>query len=251
MSLVEREWIDIADPTNSNHTWRFDVTFLLSNWSCIFGSGCQGIYEEKTPHLSEGCCSFGAHFYDENDRNNVEDAALDLDSSIWQYIDLGRKIGVTARDGKEFRTRLVDGACIFLNRVGFSTGPGCALHFHAQKSGNHFSQVKPIVCWQVPLAREEHEDENGILTTRVTEFKRTSWGDGGEDLAWWCTEDPKAFEGSSALYQSMEEELRLIVGDIVYEELAKYLSSHSEVVKHPTQKLIQIQPSMNSRNVNL
>ena len=42
------------------------------------------------------------------------------------------KRGVWKKVGKDdYRTRLVDGACVFLNRPGFPTGPGCALHQHA------------------------------------------------------------------------------------------------------------------------
>lgn len=240
MSLVQREWVNIADPSDANHTWIFDVTFLLSHWECIFGRGCQGIYDQPTEQLCEGCCSYGAHFHDENDKTNVIDAALDLDSSTWQYIDVGRRKGVVARDGSEYRTRLVDGACIFLNRVGFPTGPGCALHFHSIKTGEHFSHVKPVVCWQVPLAREEHEDEYGKRTTRITEFSRSSWGDGGDDFAWWCIEDPNAFHHSNPVYQSMEEEIRLIVGDDVYTELSSYLSKVAPQAVHPTEQLLQI-----------
>ena len=43
----------------------FDVTFLLSRWTCIFGDGCQGVLTGPAPELVQGCCSYGAHFTDE------------------------------------------------------------------------------------------------------------------------------------------------------------------------------------------
>jgi len=34
--------VSFEDP-EEQRTWRFDVTFLLSHWECIFGRGCQGV----------------------------------------------------------------------------------------------------------------------------------------------------------------------------------------------------------------
>src|SRR5665213_3659589 len=63
----------------------FDVTFLESNWKCIFGSGCQGVLTEATPELVQGCCSYGAHFTDEKDQRRVEKAAKRLTADQWQF----------------------------------------------------------------------------------------------------------------------------------------------------------------------
>ena len=32
------EWVSFEDP-DEDRTWLFDVTFLTSNWNCIFGRG--------------------------------------------------------------------------------------------------------------------------------------------------------------------------------------------------------------------
>ena len=39
---------------------------------CIYGCGCQGILDEPSPELEQGCCSYGAHFVDADDVANVE-----------------------------------------------------------------------------------------------------------------------------------------------------------------------------------
>ena len=44
-----------------------------------------------------------------------------------------RRSARTTTARTEWRTRLVDDACIFLNRPGFAAGPGCALHLHAMQ----------------------------------------------------------------------------------------------------------------------
>ena len=48
-------------------------------------------------------------------------------------------------------TRVVDGACIFLNRTGFAGGAGCALHLAAFDAGESPIDFKPSVCWQLPI----------------------------------------------------------------------------------------------------
>ena len=55
------EWLSFEDP-EEERTWLFDVTFLLSRWTCIFGSGCEGVLTEPAPEMVQGCCSYGAHF---------------------------------------------------------------------------------------------------------------------------------------------------------------------------------------------
>ena len=92
-------------------------------------------------------------------------------------------------------TRLVDDACIFLNRPGFAGGAGCALHIAALEAGERPLDWKPNVCWQVPIRLEHSTDENGHLTSRLREWKRRDWGEGGADFDWWCTESPEAFVG--------------------------------------------------------
>ena len=56
---------------------------------------------------------------------------------------------------RSLRTRLVDGACVFLNRPGFPGGTGCALHRMALREGLHPLLTKPDVCWQLPVRREQ------------------------------------------------------------------------------------------------
>ena len=63
----------------------------------------------------------------------------------------------------------------------------------------------------------------------LTEFGRDGWGEGGEEFAWWCTEAPEAFTGGEPVYKSMETELRLMLGDAVYDEVVKYMRRPARV----------------------
>src|ERR1700741_1624132 len=87
------EWVTFDDP-DELRTWVFDVTFLLSGWNCIFGHGCQGVLTGPAPELVQGCCSYGAHFTDDDDVARVKEAARTLSDDDWQFAAAGRRAGV-------------------------------------------------------------------------------------------------------------------------------------------------------------
>ena len=216
------EWISFAD-SEVQRTWMFDVTFLESNWTCIFGQGCQGVLTSPTPELVQGCCSYGAHFTDEEDRRRVEKAAERLTSDQWQFRTKGRQGTTKVKKNGEIVTRLVKDACIFLNRPDFHRGPGCALHVMAMDNGESYIPLKPEVCWQLPLRRDDVVENDGRVTSRIAQWDRSHWGDGGDEFHWWCTEDSLAFVGKNRVVDSMAEELVAMVGQIVYDQLLTYL----------------------------
>ncbi len=155
----------------------FDVTFLLSRWGCLYGRGCQGVLTGPAPDLEQGCCSYGAHFTDDADVARVEAAAATLSAEDWQFRAQGRRRGVVKTTAKGERvTRMVGDACIFLNRPGFVGGPGCALHRAALAGGRHPLEMKPDVCWQLPLRREDHTDSGGREVSTVSEWLEAMLG---------------------------------------------------------------------------
>jgi hypothetical protein len=232
-----REWVSFEDPVEKR-TWVFDVTFLLSSWTCIFGNGCQGVLTGPAAELVQGCCSYGAHFTGLDDEVRVEAAAATLGPEHWQFRAEGRKRGVvkTNRAGERV-TRMVQGACVFLNRPGFLGGAGCALHQAAVARGERPMDLKPDVCWQLPLRREDREEGDGRVTSTVSEWGRAQWGAGGEEFHWWCTEAPEAFSGGGPVYLTLGDELVGLVGAEVYRRLVAYLDERRAgqvPLPHPT-----------------
>jgi hypothetical protein len=230
------EWVSFEDPWEER-TWVFDVTFLLSAWTCIYGRGCQGVLTGPAADLEQGCCSYGAHFTDDDDVARVEAAAETLTAEEWQFRGRMRRGGVvhTEPDGTRV-SRLVDGACIFLNRPGFPGGAGCALHRAALGRGIHPLELKPDVCWQLPLRREDLVDSTGRVTSTISQWERRHWGDGGDEFHWWCTEASEAFVGKRAVYQTLRAELEALSSPEVYRLLAGYLEARTGRVKplaHP------------------
>jgi hypothetical protein len=229
------EYLSFEDPEDQR-TWVFDVTFLLSAWTCIYGRGCQGVLTGPAADLEQGCCSYGAHFIDDDDVATVEAAAARLTDEQWQHRRKARRGGFyrTDKDGTRI-TRLVDDACIFLNRPGFPGGAGCALHRGALDAGERFMDWKPDVCWQLPLRLEEHTGEHGHVTSTLREWKRRDWGEGGGEFHWWCTESPDAFVGRQPVYITLRDEITEMVGEPVYAILAGLLAERRRrtVLPHP------------------
>jgi hypothetical protein len=245
-----REWATFPDPRRRHHVWHVDVTFLTSHWRCLYGQGCPGVLTEPAPELEHGCCSYGAHAASKLDRHRVTRAAAALDRTVWQHKARADRKGIWVKTGDGWRTRLVDGACIFLNRPGFRTGAGCALHQQAVRTGTSPDRWKPEVCWQLPLRDVQFHDDDaddGIVHHRLTEFGRHGWGEGGRDFAWWCTEAPEAFTGHLPVYRSLETELRRMLGDELYQIVAAYLDERvgasGPPVPHPAEIPVTVTPT--------
>ncbi len=218
-------------------TYLFDLTFLTSNWTCIFGDGCLGVLTAPAPELVLGCCSYGAHFTGKQDRKRTERYAARLDDSQWQFRGEADALGgpIHKNEDGDTVTHLVDGACIFLNRVGFETGPGCALHSAALAAGERPIDWKPEVCWQLPLRLDHHIDDNEHCTYTLREWKRRDWGEGGEEFHWWCTETDEAFVGSDPVYETLRDDIIELVGIEPYEALCAHLAGRGTetVLPHP------------------
>ena len=231
-----REWVSFEDP-DEDRTWLFDLTFLTSRWSCIYGSGCQGVLTAPAPERAEGCCSYGAHLSGPEDTERVGRAAESLGDAEWQHRPRAAAGGPFKRRKGGLATRIVDGACIFLNRPGFDGGPGCALHRAALERGIAPMEMKPDVCWQLPLRREDSADAvTGHVTSTVTQWERRHWGGAGQEFAWWCTEAAEAFGGSRPVYLALARELVALVGERPYALLAAHLSARSRLgtpLPHP------------------
>ena len=223
------ELVEIAD---GEVTWRFDRSFLESNWRCIYGEGCRGILPDDATQLQQGCCSYGAHLGDGTDGRtealNVAAFASVLTDEQWQHraeFDDHGPAGIFSDDRRN-HTRIVDGACVFLNRPGFEGGAGCALHIGARAAGESPLEWKPSVCWQLPIRVDWVDRGDGGEVATVRRWARTDWGAFGETMAWCCTEPAEgteAYSGSMPVLDSMAEELAAIAGDAVVVELRRRL----------------------------
>ena len=203
--------------------WRFDTSFLASNWTCIWGRGCLGILPQPAEHLGQGCCSMGADLDGEDEARNISALAATLDPSRFQHHAEAGEGGVFGDDTRT-STRVVDGACIFLNRPGFAGGAGCALHLEAIHSGGSPIVWKPSVCWQLPIKVDWEPGDGDTEVATVRRWERRDWGAEGETMSWCCTEGDLAYVGDQPVVDVLSEELEAIVGPTVYVELRRRLA---------------------------
>lgn len=228
---------EFVEITTDDTVWRFEREFLESNWTCLFGAGCKGILERPAAELNQGCCSLGAHFGDgpagEAEAMTVDAYAAMLSPGQFQFhgVTHGPPDAETGANGifgdaERSHTRVVDGACIFLNRPGFAGGEGCALHIAAIESDESPTEWKPSVCWQLPLRIDWQEIDEHTESATVRRWTRADWGDHGRTMAWCCTERAdggEAYCDNDRVVDSMADELVALAGPEVYVELRRRL----------------------------
>jgi hypothetical protein len=226
MAPDERPVTEIVD---GDTTWRFDDTFLTSRWTCIWGRGCLGIHDQPAPELGQGCCSVGAQLDGVDEAMRIAALADTLAPGRFQFHAEAAAGGVFApgivTEGGPAATRVVEGACIFLNRPGFAGGAGCALHLAAVDDGESPIDYKPSVCWQLPVKVDWADDGAGGEVATVRAWSRADWGPEGDTMAWCCTEGDLAYVGDRPVVESLAEELEALVGTPVYVELRRRLGS--------------------------
>ena len=208
---------------DSGTVWRFDRDFLSSRWTCLWGRGCLGIGTEPAPHLGLGCCSVGAELGDVDEARMIVALAATLVPELFQHHAEAAEGGIFADEARA-NTRVVDGACIFLNRPGFLGGAGCALHLAALDAGEAPLDWKPSVCWQLPIKVDWEEGDDGTEVATVRPWSRRDWGPEGETMAWCCTEGQLAYVGDQPVIDSLGAELKEIVGTEVYVELRRRMT---------------------------
>ena len=243
MTRVHEDSESDAEPfveiVRADTVWRFEREFLESNWTCLFGNGCKGILENDATDLNQGCCSLGAHFGDgpagHAEAMNVDAYAAMLTSEQFQFHAVAH--GATATDEatgangifgdvERTHTRVVDGACIFLNRPGFAGGEGCALHIAALAADESPTEWKPSVCWQLPLRIDWEEIDADTERATVRRWTRADWGRHGTTMAWCCTERAdggEAYVAEDQVIDSLADELTALAGTEVYVELRRRL----------------------------
>lgn len=214
---------DFEEIDDGDTVWRFERSFLTSAWTCIWGRGCLGILDEPAEHLEQGCCSVGAELTDVDEAMLIDALAATLPADGFQFHAAAGAGGVFSDDTRT-KTRIVEGACIFLNRPGFEGGAGCALHLAALRHGEAPLDWKPSVCWQLPVKIDWAPTPDGRETATVRRWTRQDWGTDGETMAWCCTEGERAYVGDRPVVDSLGEELTALVGEPVYVEIRRRLT---------------------------
>ena len=242
-----RAFAEFVDPADPDQVFRCDLTWLTSRWSCIFGRGCPGSTPTArttgaapwVPTSPTGTTSGGsAGRYGSSPRRNGSTARA---ARRGGWVELEDPDHVAEGERPDRKTRIVDGACIFLNRPGFPAGEGCALHLLALDQGRDLTETKPDVCWQLPIRRQyrtvTRSDETSYTEVSIGEYGRDGWGPGGADLDWYCSANTEAHHGSSPVYANYRAELTALMGAAAYAVLvdlcAEFESRRGRRLRHP------------------
>ncbi|MDP1795172.1 MAG: hypothetical protein Q8K63_13635, partial [Acidimicrobiales bacterium] len=175
-------------------------------------------------HLGQGCCSLGAELDGEDEARLISAMAAMIPRERFEFHEHASEHGVF-HDEERTNTRVVDGACIFLNRPGFEGGAGCALHLAAVDAGESPMDWKPSVCWQLPVKVDWEAGPDGTEIATLRRWARRDWGVDGETMAWCCTEGDRAYVGESPVIESLAAELADIVGPTVFVELQRRITT--------------------------
>ena len=241
-----RAWIEFEDPGDRSQRFKCDLTWLTSRWTCIYGSGCAGIYAGRP---NDGCCTLGAHFSDKDDEKRVTKFVKQLGPDDWENHAVGskRKNWIETDEDGDRKTAVYNGGCVFLNGPDFPAGQGCALHGWALRNGHHPLETKPDVCWQLPIRRlfreVNRQDKTSYTEVTITEYDRRGWGEGGHDLDWYCSGNTEAHIALDPVYVSSKAELVALMGKPAYKVLVKYCEDHdarrSLLTLHPADPAAQ------------
>jgi hypothetical protein len=238
-------WYQFNDVTKKDVVWRVNASFLLSNWNCIYGRGCAGIFgaTAETYQPDVACCVVGTHLtageVERLDGYVAEMTEEDIGPKGLAYIrkhgwrkDSGGAHDPGDMDAYISRTRLRDGGCVMAKRAGDGDKKtGCAFVHYGNRMGkpDHIS-VMPLICWRVPLMLSHETEPYTLREVRVVHpVDADVWGDGDEPeerdtwMKWWCTDTPDAYTGTNPVYRLMGLELKAMMGDANYDKMCEYL----------------------------
>ena len=112
-------------------------------------------------------------------------------------------------------------------RASSSTAQGSpaadALHIGAMAAGERPLDWKPNVSWQVPLRLEHSTDENGHVTSRLREWKRRDWGEGGRSSTGGARNRPRRSSGRTRVPVVAQDDIVALVGAPIYDLLVQQL----------------------------
>jgi hypothetical protein len=239
------DWLDVAIPAhgdNDEYTISCHMNWLMSNWECIYGRGCPGLFgiQDSTHPDDTGCCVDSFYFADKDDYKRVEARMKELTDEDWD-VELRRHVEkhgwarIFNDDPDEFngKGKVFERGCVFQNRNGGSAGkPGCAFVQMSKRIGGDHIDVMPTVCWQLPLRFNDINDDGAYMTLGPWDIEE--WGETDETgtmdwhCSWWCVDAPDAYIGEGVVWKTMEREIRRTIGDFEYDIIDKAIRERLE-----------------------
>ena len=226
-------WSSPTPPTPGQR-FRCDLTWLTSSWTCIFGSGCQGIYADRP---DDGCCTLGAHFTDEDDVKRVKAVVKELGEDEWQHHPGSTKVSRLDRDRGRRRSRPRSSTAPASSSTARASRPAPAARCTSTRcsparSRTPSSPTSAGSCRSgAPTARSSCPTGRRGWRSRITEYDRRGWGPGGHDLDWYCSATPRRTSAASRSSAATAASCVELMGEDAYAELEIRCEAHLASVK--------------------
>lgn len=223
------EWLEFVDPEDPEMLFRVNVSFLTSGYNCIFGRGCPGLLNRGVDY-TRGCCERGVTFVNDEDYENIQKSVDMLTEEDCDNLEHVQEKGWAMKSpkGKPYKTKKVNGACIFRNTT--PGREGCAFHVLGMRVGVNPAELKPNICWTVPIRSEvDWDDRHDVFVHTISAWDADDWGGTDDDeeesgrghMGYWCIDTPDAYNGLQPMYQSHAYELTKLMGESGYNELCR------------------------------
>lgn len=193
-----REWFTFMHPDDPEHEISVDLTWLMSGYSCRFGTACQGIDETPGAAAAVGCCVHGAFLCDEDDYNALTDCVSRMPARFWQFSP--ENDGTSARHSSPHSA--TDGEHVE-HIPASDPDPAWREHYDFASWENPDAELEPYLVWD-ELENDEGEMEPALKTRVIGGAcifaNRPGWPTGaGCALHQWATET-----GESVVYAKPE-----------------------------------------------
>jgi hypothetical protein len=240
---------ELVTVRHGEHEYVLDIVALTSNYTCIYGRGCQGVtpFEGEGPGQHRpadrsvtGCCRTSPGYgLAVAEVGPADPAAVDSPLRVQAFVDqlqpdeaqhyeqiaAGDWLVETQDDDGIWDSRhtKVGGNCIFLNTEMANGKHGCALFHLAGRLGLDPKHTRPFVCHSAPadvFTIGETNDETG---RRLLVTLRPPWFGWFAPEGYFCTKDPAAFTATEPVFRRMESEFTWLLGAEVYGALLPVL----------------------------
>ena len=193
-----RAWVEFTDPVDADQVFRCDLTWLTSNWTCIFGSGCKGIYADRP---DDGCCTLGRALLRQGRREarqEVGQGARPRRLAVLRRREDHREgRGRWTQDARRRRRLHLPEPSRLRRRA--PAAPCTSSPSTAASASSPPSRTSAGSCRSdAPTATSNAPTAPSTSRSSSASTSGAGWGPGGHDLDWYCTANTEAHVGTRA-----------------------------------------------------
>ncbi len=172
--------------------------------------GARACSTADATELEQGCCSYGAHFVDDDDVQTSSQAFVRLTPDADGSSTTRRREAASCARRARRRRRRADRhppgrRCVHLPQPARLRRRRRlrAAHRAPSRPASGRSTGSRTCAGSCRCGSSTRPTRTATSRRRLREWKRRDWGEGGAEFHWWCTESPEAFVGDRPVYQDL------------------------------------------------